>query len=52
MITLRDYQTTVIEKLDAEITAGRKRILLIAPTGSGKDGGRRRNPAPRERTPP
>jgi superfamily II DNA or RNA helicase len=36
MITLRDYQTTVIEKLDAEITAGRKRILLIAPTGSGK----------------
>lgn len=33
---LRDYQTEVIEKFAAEIAGGRRRVLLVAPTGSGK----------------
>src|SRR5947207_1166637 len=33
---LRPYQADVIAKVDAEIAAGRRRILLVAPTGSGK----------------
>ena len=33
---LRDYQKQVISDLYAKIRAGSKRILLFAPTGSGK----------------
>jgi superfamily II DNA or RNA helicase len=33
---LRPYQTDVIDQLNAEVAAGRRRILLVAPTGSGK----------------
>lgn len=33
---LRDYQVDVITRLDVEIAAGRRRLLLVAPTGSGK----------------
>jgi superfamily II DNA or RNA helicase len=36
MIELRPYQIKVIEDFQREIAAGRKRILLVAPTGSGK----------------
>ena len=36
MTALYRFQTEVIAKLDAEIEAGRKRVLLVAPTGSGK----------------
>jgi superfamily II DNA or RNA helicase len=36
MIELRPYQNKVIEDFDREIAAGRKRIMLVAPTGSGK----------------
>jgi DNA repair protein RadD len=34
--SLREYQRVVIEHIGAEISAGRRRILLVAPTGSGK----------------
>jgi DNA repair protein RadD len=34
--TLHAFQVDVTAKIDAEIAAGRKRILLVAPTGSGK----------------
>ncbi len=34
--TLHPFQVDVTAKIDAEIAAGRKRILLVAPTGSGK----------------
>src|SRR3954471_7023882 len=33
---LRPYQGDVISRINAEIAAGRRRILLVAPTGSGK----------------
>jgi DNA repair protein RadD len=33
---LRPYQVDVIERVRAEIAAGHRRILLVAPTGSGK----------------
>ena len=33
---LRDYQIKVIEDFQREIAAGKKRIILVAPTGSGK----------------
>src|SRR6516225_42728 len=33
---LRPYQTDVIAQIEKAIAAGEKRILLVAPTGSGK----------------
>jgi superfamily II DNA or RNA helicase len=33
---LRPYQSDVISRVNAEIAAGRRRVLLVAPTGSGK----------------
>jgi superfamily II DNA or RNA helicase len=36
MIELRDYQHAVIAAFEREIAAGSRRILLVAPTGSGK----------------
>lgn len=33
---LRSYQTDVIDRVAAEIAAGHRRVLLVAPTGSGK----------------
>jgi DNA repair protein RadD len=33
---LRPYQREVIARVEAEIAAGKRRILLVAPTGSGK----------------
>jgi DNA repair protein RadD len=33
---LRPYQAEVIARVEAEIAAGQRRILLVAPTGSGK----------------
>jgi superfamily II DNA or RNA helicase len=36
MIDLRPYQSEVLEKVEAAIAAGKKRILVVAPTGSGK----------------
>jgi DNA repair protein RadD len=36
MPELRPYQTDAIARVRAEIDAGRRRILLVAPTGSGK----------------
>jgi superfamily II DNA or RNA helicase len=36
MIELRPYQIEVLEKIAAAIAAGKKRILVVAPTGSGK----------------
>ena len=36
LIELRPYQTEVIAKIAATIDAGKRRILLVAPTGSGK----------------
>ncbi len=35
-IVLRDYQTQAVEELREHIRAGRKKLLLSAPTGSGK----------------
>src|SRR5258705_11087525 len=34
--TLRPYQIAVVARLEAEVAAGRRRIVLVAPTGSGK----------------
>ena len=34
--TLRPYQTDVIVEIEKAIAAGERRILLVAPTGSGK----------------
>src|SRR4051794_14921960 len=34
--SLRPYQSEVIAKIAAEAAAGRRRVLLVAPTGSGK----------------
>jgi superfamily II DNA or RNA helicase len=36
MTELRPYQVDVIEAFQREIVAGRNRVLLVAPTGSGK----------------
>jgi superfamily II DNA or RNA helicase len=33
---LRPYQTDVIDRVADESAAGRRRVLLVAPTGSGK----------------
>ena len=33
---LRPYQIDVIDRLEAQIAMGRRRILLVAPTGAGK----------------
>jgi superfamily II DNA or RNA helicase len=33
---LRPYQVDVIERIETEVAAGRRRVLLVAPTGSGK----------------
>lgn len=33
---LRDYQRDVIARLEGQVTAGRRRLLLVAPTGAGK----------------
>lgn len=33
---LRGYQLDAIARLDDEVAAGRRRVLLVAPTGSGK----------------
>jgi DNA repair protein RadD len=34
--TLRPYQTDIVERFAAERAAGKRRIILVAPTGSGK----------------
>jgi DNA repair protein RadD len=36
MTELRPYQTDVVGEYDRTVAAGRKRIMLVAPTGSGK----------------
>lgn len=33
---LRDYQIDVLRRIESEIAAGRRRLCLVAPTGSGK----------------
>ena len=33
---LRPYQTDVVAQIEQAIAAGERRILLVAPTGSGK----------------
>jgi DNA repair protein RadD len=33
---LREYQTAVLRDVDLQVAAGRRSILLVAPTGSGK----------------
>lgn len=35
-ITLRDYQSRLIDSVRAELRAGHKSVLMVAPTGSGK----------------
>lgn len=35
MITLRSYQNNAICALRSEITAGKNRLVLCAPTGAG-----------------
>ena len=35
-IELRDYQTEVIAAVDRAVAAGQRRIIVVAPTGSGK----------------
>src|SRR5262245_18879796 len=35
-LELRDYQLKVIEEYENAVAAGQKRLLLVAPTGSGK----------------
>ncbi|MEQ9642506.1 MAG: DEAD/DEAH box helicase [Alphaproteobacteria bacterium] len=34
--TLRPYQVDGIARIDAEVAAGRRRVLVVAPTGAGK----------------
>jgi superfamily II DNA or RNA helicase len=36
MTELRPYQTVVIDDFHRAVAAGHRRILLVAPTGSGK----------------
>jgi superfamily II DNA or RNA helicase len=33
---LRDYQIDIVRRVESEIAAGRRRLCLVAPTGSGK----------------
>jgi DNA repair protein RadD len=33
---LRQYQVDTVEKFEAAVAAGYRRIILVAPTGSGK----------------
>ena len=33
---LRPYQVDLIARVDAEVDAGRRRVLIVAPTGAGK----------------
>jgi len=35
-LALRSYQSEVIDRIAAEVAAGSRRVLLVAPTGSGK----------------
>ncbi|HEY1260559.1 MAG TPA: DEAD/DEAH box helicase [Stellaceae bacterium] len=35
-VRLRPYQIAVIAKIEAEIAAGRRRVLMVAPTAAGK----------------
>ena len=35
-IVLRDYQTTMLDEARDHMRAGRRRVLLVAPTGAGK----------------
>ena len=35
-MNLRPYQETVIADFNREVATGKKRIMLVAPTGSGK----------------
>jgi len=35
-ITLRDYQTDLIGRIEASVASGVRRIIIVAPTGSGK----------------
>lgn len=36
MLSLRPYQSTIIEQIRGHLRAGRSRILCVSPTGSGK----------------
>ncbi len=36
MSELRPYQRDVIAQLDEAIAAGKRRVILVAPTGAGK----------------
>lgn len=36
MTELRRYQVDVIDELDRVIASGKRRIILVAPTGAGK----------------
>ena len=36
MTELRPYQTDIIKALDEAVASGKKRILIVAPTASGK----------------
>jgi superfamily II DNA or RNA helicase len=36
MSELRPYQSAIIAKFQKEVADGRRRILLVAPTGAGK----------------
>jgi DNA repair protein RadD len=35
-LTLRPYQLLALDRIRAELRAGKKRVLLVAPTGAGK----------------
>jgi DNA repair protein RadD len=36
MTDLRSYQRDIIAELDEAIAAGKRRVILVAPTGAGK----------------
>ncbi len=36
MIELRPYQNDVIAEIDRVIAEGKRRVLMVAPTGAGK----------------
>jgi len=36
MITLHPFQQAVVDQVEKEIEQGRRKLLLVAPTGSGK----------------
>ena len=48
-MNLRDYQLSVLDQLDAAIAEGQRKLLLVAPTGSGKNCHCRRVHSPRYR---